>query len=190
MKIDVSKIEGYETMSAEEKLQALEGYEFEEKPTADKRWKDALDKATAEASKYKKELREKQTETERIEAERREADEKKDALLKSLMQEKTIAEHKANFLKEGYSEELANESATALVNNDFSTLFSNLGTFLEQREAKIKEDLIKKNPTPKGGGHITETLTKEQFDKMDLVERSKLLKEDESLYKQMIGKGE
>ena len=56
MKIDVSKIDGYETMSAEEKLKALEEYDIEP-PKDDKKWKDALDKATAEASKYKKELR-------------------------------------------------------------------------------------------------------------------------------------
>lgn len=189
MKIDVSKIDGYEEMSAEEKLKALEEYEIET-PKDDKKWKDALDKATAEASKYKKELREKQTEAERLEAERREADEKREAQLQELLKEKTVAEHKANFLKEGYDEDLANESANALVNNDFQTLFSNLGTFLEKREAMIKEDLIKKNPTPKGGGHTTQTLTKEQFDKMSLSERGKLYNEDKELYEQMIGKGE
>jgi CRISPR/Cas system-associated protein endoribonuclease Cas2 len=69
-------------------------------------------------------------------------------------------------------------------------LFSNLGTFLEQREAKIKEELIKKNPTPKGGSHSTTSITKEQFDKMSLYERNQLFKENEDLYKQMIGKGE
>ena len=74
MKIDVTKIEGYENMTAEEKLAALENFDIEEKPNDESKWKSALDKATAEAAKYKKELREKQTESERLEAERAEKD--------------------------------------------------------------------------------------------------------------------
>ena len=65
MKIDVKKIEGFDTMSAEEKLNALLGYEIEE-PKHDEsaeitKYKTLISKANAEAAKYKDELRAKQT---------------------------------------------------------------------------------------------------------------------------------
>lgn len=190
-KIDTSKIEGYENMSAEEKLKALEGYEIEEKTVDEKKWKDAVDKATSEAAKYKKELRDKMDENERREAERKEADEKKDAQLQELLREKSIAEYSAKFLSLGYDDELAKESAAALASTDFTKVFDNLAKHLEKRDAKVKEELVKRNPTPKGGSHYsTDNITKEQFDKMSLVERNKLFNENEELYKQLVGKGD
>ena len=189
MKIDVTKIEGYESMSDEEKLKALQEYEFEETPKDESKWKELVNKATAEASKYKKELREKQTEQERLDAERKEADEKRDAELAELRKEKTVAEHKANFLKVGYSEELATESATAIADGDFKTIFDNLTKFLGEKEKAIKDDLIKKTPTPRTN-NSTEIVTKEQFDKMTFNEKNKLYSENKALYEQLIGKGD
>ena len=184
MKIDVTKIEGYNEMSAEDKLKALENYEFTEKK--DDKLKEALDKATAEASKYKKELREKQSEQERIEAERKEADEKREAQLQELLKEKAIVEHKANFLKVGYSEELATSSATAIADGDFKTIFENLSKFLTEREQTIKEDLIKNTPKPRTNS-TSETVTKEMFNNMSFAERNKLFAENKELYEQLKG---
>ena len=184
MKIDVTKIEGYESMTAEEKLKALEGYEFESKDES--KWKEVVNKATAEASKYKKELRDMQTEEQRKEAERKEAEEKREAQLQELLKEKAVAEHKASFLQRGYSEALANESANALAEGDFKTLFSNLGTFLEERDKQTKANLLKKTPEPTTS-NTTRTITKEQFDNMSFTERNKLFEEDKDLYEQLKG---
>lgn len=186
MKIDVTKIEGYESMSAEDKLKALEEYEFDENPKDENKWKELVNKATAEASKYKKELREKQTEAERIEAERKEIEAKKDAELEELRREKLVAEHKANFLKVGYSEELAGESATAIANGDFQTIFTNLTTFLTEKEKAIKEELVKSTPKPRTNSS-NEIVTKEMFDNMTLAERNKLFTENKALYEQLKG---
>lgn len=185
MKIDTTKIEGYESMSAEDKLKALEAFEFSEEKD-DSKLKEALNKATAEASKYKKELREKQTEQERLEAERKEADEKKDAELAELRKDKLIAEHKANFLKVGYSEELAEKSATAIADGDFKTIFDNLTEFLTSKEKAIKEELIKATPKPRTN-NSTEIVTKEMFDKMSFAEKNKLYTENKALYEQLKG---
>ena len=87
MKIS-DKIEGYAEMSAEEKLKALEEFELAEND--DTKLKEALNKATAEASSYKKQLREKQTEQEKLEAERKEEAEKREALLNSLLDRKSV----------------------------------------------------------------------------------------------------
>ena len=80
MKFDVSKIEGYAEMSAEDKVKALEEYEIEvpKDNTAEvNNLKEALSKANSQTSKacseaaeWKRQYREKQTEQERAEAER------------------------------------------------------------------------------------------------------------------------
>ena len=65
MKIDVSKIEGYAEMTAEEKLAALEALEIGE-GMVDKK---LLDKANSEAADYKRQLRQAMSDAERKAAE-------------------------------------------------------------------------------------------------------------------------
>lgn len=173
------KIEGYDNMSAEEKLAALEALEVEEHD--DSKLKKALNDATAEASKYKKELKEKMSEAERLEAERKEEQAKKDELLNSLLKEKTIAEHKASFLKVGYDETLATSSATAMADGDFETLFTNLNTFISNRDKAAELKALNNMPRPATGG-TPPTVTKEQYDKMTIAQRTKLANEDHELY--------
>jgi hypothetical protein len=77
MKIDTSKINGYAEMTAEDKLKALEEYEFETPAPKDeseevKKLKTALSNANSQAADWKRQFREKQTEAERAEAERKE----------------------------------------------------------------------------------------------------------------------
>ena len=67
MKIDTSRIDGYQNMTVEEKLAALEGFELEAPPPDDKeiqRLKDALSKSNSEAADYKRQLRAKMTDDE------------------------------------------------------------------------------------------------------------------------------
>ena len=182
MKIDVTKIEGYENMSTEEKLKALENLELED--SKDDKWKAAVDKATSEAAKYKKELRELQSEEQRKEAERKEKEEKTEAQLQELLREKTKAEHKSNFLRVGYNEDMAESSANAIVDGDFKTLFANLGSFIEERDKKLKSELLDKTQRPKTSPGA-QVVTKEQFKAMSLSEMNKLYNENPELYKSL-----
>ena len=59
MKIDFSSIEGYENMTAEEKLAALEAMDIPEPDYSGWVKKDVADKYASEAAGYKKQLREK-----------------------------------------------------------------------------------------------------------------------------------
>ena len=54
MKIDVTKIEGYSEMSAEEKLAALESYTIPDPDYTGYVKKDAFDKAASEAAEWKR----------------------------------------------------------------------------------------------------------------------------------------
>ena len=49
-KIDTSKIEGYADMTPEQKLAALEGYEYEDNAAELEKQKNALSKANSEAA--------------------------------------------------------------------------------------------------------------------------------------------
>ena len=73
MKIDVTKIEGYETMSAEEKLKALEELEIDTKEfTKGYVKKEVFDKTASDLAALKKKDRENLSETERLKAEQEE----------------------------------------------------------------------------------------------------------------------
>lgn len=180
MRIDANKIDGFNTLSPEDQVKALLGYDFEVEDTT--KLKNALNKATAEASEYKKALREKQTEQERIEEERKAKEAEREELLKSLMRDKTIADNKAQFLSVGYSDELAKKSAEAMADGNMGEIFSGFKTFLEERDKSIKAELLKGTPAPKGGSEDT-TITKEQFNKMGYAERAKLYVEHPETYK-------
>lgn len=189
MKIDVSNIENFDSMTDEEKLSALMNFEFEDKaPTGDDeilKYKTLMQKANAQASEYKKALREKQTEQERIDAERAEKEAEREALLKSLMREKDVSIQKASFLSHGFNDELSNSSAEALLDGDFDTFHKNLKSFLENKEKELRADILKATPKPVSGNENGSKVTKEEFDNMGYKERVELLKEQPELYAEL-----
>ena len=189
MKIDVSNIENFDSMSDEEKLSALMNFEFEDKaPTGDDeilKYKTLMQKANAQASEYKKALREKQTEQERLDAERAEKEAEREALLKSLMREKDVSVQKASFLSHGFSDELSVSTAEAILDGDFDTFHKNLKSFLDNKEKELRADILKATPKPVSGNEGGSTITKEQFDNMEYSEKAKLFDENKSLYDEL-----
>ena len=177
-KINTNAIEGYEAMSAEEKLAALEALDI---PDVDK-IKSALDKATSEAAGYKKQLRERMTEDEAREAERaaREAAIQKE--LEQLRAEKLVDQHTAKFLGLGYEEKLARETAAALANGEHELVFKNHAKFLADREKALRAEILKNTPTPPAGDGA-EKKSKEDLKKMSLAEKQQFARENPELYK-------
>lgn len=148
MKItDVAKIENYETMSAEEKLAALEAFDFEvPKDEGLEKLKNALNKASGEAAEYKRQLREKMSEAERAEAERAEAEKAMKDKIAALEAKETINALTTKYLGLGYTPELASATATAYANGDLETVFANQKIHEENLEAKVKNDFVNKQP--------------------------------------------
>ncbi len=181
-KINTSAIEGYENMSAEEKLAALESMDL---PDVDK-IKSALDKATSEAAGYKKQLRERMTEEEARaakDAEDRAAIQKE---LEQLRAEKVIGQHTAKFLGLGYDEKLARETATALANGDTEVVFKNQAKFIADREKAVKAEILKNTPTPPAGDGA-EKITREHVQKMTLAEKQKFARENPEMFNEFYG---
>jgi hypothetical protein len=181
-KINTGAIEGYEAMSAEEKLAALEALDI---PDVDK-IKSALDKATSEAAGYKKQLRERMTEEEARaakDAEDRAAIQKE---LEQLRAEKLVDQHTAKFLGLGYDEKLARETATALAAGNTEVVFKNHAKFIADREKALKAEILKSTPTPPAGDGA-EKKTRDDFKKMTLAEKQQFARENPEMFNEFIG---
>ena len=186
MKINTGKIEGYENMTLEQRLAALESYEMDEPDYSGYVSKEVFDKTASELANSKKQLREKMS-AEELKA--KEDAEKIEELTKerdALLREKTISAHKANYLALGYDEKLANDTAEALANGELDKVFANQKKHIEAVEKKIRADVLKETPTPEGGNG-SETITKEKFSKMSIAEQYKYSVEHPEEYKKLYG---
>jgi hypothetical protein len=169
-KIDVSKIEGYASMSAEDKLKALEAYEIDDPDYSGYVEKKTFDTTASELAKTKKELKEKMTADEQTKQAEQEAREKLEKDYKALLRETTISKNKAKYLALGYDEKLADETAIALTDGDTEKIFANQKKFMESVEKKTREKMLDDNPAPAPDG-IEEHMTLEKFRKLSPKER-------------------
>ena len=149
-KVDVSRIEGFDSMSAEEKVAALLKQEFEIDNQADStdlnKLKTALSKSNSEAAEYKRLLREKQTEAERAEAERAEKDKERDELLNTLLAEKRFSTYKANLMEAGYDADTAEVMAKNLPDGVTDEYFAAQKAFLENQKQALLSEALNKQP--------------------------------------------
>lgn len=150
-KIDTSKIEGYADMSAEDKLKALEAFEYEDNAAELERQKNALSKANSEAAEWKRKHNALLSEEEKKKQEDADKLTQMEQELEELRKGKTISEYKAKFVAQGYDEALAEDTAKALADGDSAKVFANQGKFLEDYAKKVKADAIKKTPKPSDG---------------------------------------
>lgn len=182
MKINTNNIEGYETMSVEEKLAALEALEL---PDVDK-MKSALDKATSEAAGYKKQLRDRMSEDEAAKAKAAEDMAAVMAELETMRAEKAVGEYTTQFMSIGYDEALARSTAQAIQKGDMAAMFKNHAKFVVEREKALKAELLKGTPAPPAGDG-TKGVNKEAFSKMTLLEKQRFAKENPEQYKEIYG---
>ena len=180
-KIDLTKIVGYEAMSEAEKIKALEEYNFAEPDYSGYVKKEVFDKTASELATKKKELRDKLSEDEKKAQEDKEAFEELQTSYATLLKESEIAKYKAQFLAMGYADELATETATAMVNGDNDKVFANQKLHLQNVESKIKADILSSTPKPVGdsGG---KGMTLEAFRKLSPMERLEFANDNPTEY--------
>lgn len=169
-KIDTSKIEGYEEMSAEDKLKALEAFEYEDNLKDVERYKNAVSKANSEAAEWKRKHNALLSEEEQ----KKQASEEELNLLRQKVElmekEKLVSEHKAKLLALGYDEGLADDTAKAFVSGNADKVFANQKVFLETHDKSVKAELLKNTPTPPAGNGGN-TMTLEKLRKLSSEER-------------------
>lgn len=181
-KIDVTKIEGYADMSAEDKLKALEGFDIPDPDYSGYVTKEQFDKTASELAAKKKELTEKMSEDEKKkqeEAEERQALEEK---YNALLRESAVSKNKSKLLGLGYDEKLADETAEAMADGDLDKVFKNQKKFLESYEKSIRAEVLKDTPEPTGDGKGT-TITLDALRKMTPADRLKYSQEHPEEYK-------
>ena len=179
-----TSIEGYENMTAEEKLAALEALDIAEPDYTGYVKKDLLDKANSEAAGYKKQLREHMSEEEAAKAKAAEEMASIMEEVKILRQEKAVTDMTKRWMGVGYSEELATATAKAMADGEMDTVFKNHAKFLADREKALKAELLKGTPTPPAGDGEKKP-TKDDLKNMSLAEKQKFALENPDAYKEM-----
>lgn len=170
-KIDTTQIEGYENMTAEEKLAALESYEYEDHSEEVQTLKNRNDKLSKESAEWKRKHNALLSE-----------DERKEQELAELRREKAKSVYKAKLLADGYDETLADASADALADGDTDTFFANQKKFIAARDKALKEELMRGTPRP-GAGDGTTYNSKDEIMKItDPVARQQAIADNMHLF--------
>ena len=182
MKIDTTAIEGYESMTAEEKLAALEGYEYDDGSNEIQRLKNANTKASNEAAEWKRKHNALLSEEEKKAQENAEKQKAMEEELEKLRREKKESTYKAKLIADGYDEALAQASAEALTKGDTDTFFANQKKFITAHDKAYKAELMKQNLEP-DGGKPPAPKTKEEIMKItDAVERQQAIMDNPELF--------
>lgn len=171
-------IEGYESMTLEEKIAALEAYEPDMSGFVAK---SVFDKKASEAAEATKQLRARMTEDEAKAA--KEAEEKAALRERAEKAEYALAVngYAKSYLAMGYDEKLANSTAEALAKGDMETVFKNQKAHSDAREKALRAELLKQTPPPPAGGPET-GMKKEDFAKLSLEEKQKYATEHPEEY--------
>ena len=181
MSFDWTKVEGYrEDMTAEEKLSLLENMDTDPNPQPDPEpdpastpskapsregmiSKAQFDKVSKELAAAKRQLRAKMTNDEIEEERRRQEQEDMKLELETLRKEKTVSNHKASFLSQGYDEALADEAANAMADGDMETVFAVMRKHSVNAEKALRAKILKETPVPPAGDDPNEAKAKKEM---------------------------
>lgn len=156
--IDVTKIDNFENAEAETLREFIKGFTFEDNAEEMKRLnaevlrlKDSITSLSAENADVKRKYKETLSAEQQAALEREEADRKKDELIASLQREKNFADYKGKYADIGYSAELAERAANAILDGKTDDLFAVQKEFMEAHDKQIKIDNMKGTPQPPAG---------------------------------------
>lgn len=151
-KIDTTQIEGYENMTPEQKLQALESFEYEDYSGELERMRTAVTKANGEAAEWKRKHKALLTEDEQRKQEAEEANATRDKELEELRRFKIVSEYKTSFMGLGYDEAAAEDTANAMADGDMKKVFANQKKFQESMAKTMRAEALRGTPRPGAGG--------------------------------------
>lgn len=159
-KLDTSTIQGFDTMSDADKVNALLGLDIPDRVDmskyVSKQTFDTTSSQLAEAKRKIKALSDTADDGKQSDGSKTDDGEVQQQLqalqaaYDKLLKENTIAKNKAEFIKMGYSEALAESSAEALFNGDTAKLFMNGIAFKSEFEQSLRAETMRKTPRPDG----------------------------------------
>ena len=178
-----------ETTGTEPKADAKTAEEmYAELLAENKRMKKAVDKATADASDWKKKFLATQSESEKLSMEKAERDAALKEELEALRKESKVNKFAKSFMACGYSEEMATKAAEAQYSGDTDELFRLQKLHSENMAKQIRADIMKSMPVPATGNDDDVHITQEQFDKMTYMEQLDLFEKHPSVYEKLTTK--
>lgn len=151
-----------------------------------KKNKNARDKALSEAGEYKKQLRAKLSADEQAEIERQELEAQQKEYVASLEKFKRVAEATARYALQGMNQDLAKQAADAEINGDMDALADIQKKHTQQVVKEAQAEWIKSRPQANIGGSGGANVTQEQFDNMNMIQRTKLLEEQPDVYRALL----
>lgn len=188
IKTNVTETTGVEPKADEPKADTKTAEEmYAELLAENKRMKKAVDKATADASDWKKKFLATQSESEKLSMEKAERDAALKEELEALRKESKVNKFAKSFMACGYSEEMATKAAEAQYSGDTDELFRLQKLHSDNMAKQIRAEIMKTMPVPATGNDDSVHITQEQFDKMSLAEQTDLYEKHPSVYKQLAG---
>lgn len=145
-----------------------------------------LDKTSSEAADYRKKWKESLTETERASQEKAEAEAARQAEFDDMKRRLAINDLVSEYMDREFPRDIATKIATARYDGDNDTVNAIEKQMDEAKRRKWEADFLKSRPDINAGTGTAPTLSKEDFDKMTLMEKSKLKRENEAEYKRLL----
>lgn len=143
-----------EDMTLADVESALSGLDLVDRAEATKGMiaKDKFDKAVSDLNAKKKQLEARLTDEEKAKLDRDEQDKAVQEELKELRHDKAVNQQLTQLLALGYPDELARDTAAAMVDGDFAKVYANQRTFLENRDkAQMKKQTMASDKRPPAG---------------------------------------
>jgi hypothetical protein len=183
---NVTETTGVEPKADEPKADTKTAEEmYAELLAENKRMKKAVDKATADASDWKKKFLATQSESEKLSMEKAERDAALKEELEMLRKESAINKFAKSFMGCGYSEDMAVKAAEAQYSGDTDELFRLQKLHSENMAKQIRADIIKSMPVPATGNDDDVHITQEQFDNMSYREQLELFEKHPTVYEKL-----
>lgn len=148
--MDVTKIEGYENMTAEEKIAALEAYEPDLSGMVSK---SVLDRATAEAADWKRKYNSTLSDAEKAKVAAEESQKAMNDRLAELERKDKISTAKDQYIASGFTPELASATAEAFVDGNMDLVFQNINKHAINVATAAKDEALKETPAPPASGN-------------------------------------
>lgn len=145
-----------------------------------------LDKTSSEAADYRRKWKDSLTETERASQEKAEAEAARQAEFDEMKRRLAINDLVSEYMDREFPKDIATKIATARYDGDNDTVNVIEKQMDEVKRKKWEADFLKSRPDINAGTGTAPTLSKEDFDKMTLMEKSKLKRENEAEYKRLL----
>lgn len=149
--------------------------------------KKASDKNASEASEWKKKYNATLSAQEQASNEKAEREAEREEQFNKLLRENQVNKFVRQYMTQGYSEDLAQKAAEAMYDGDTDTFFKIQSDAVSAIVKKKEDEWIKSRPDIHAGTGGTQ-ITKEQFDKMSVSERTQFANKNPDAYEKLMGR--